>query len=936
MAAPLFADIDLTHLSEELNSVHTLANPASNENISHFQLSERDLLNSLIRSGDQQLSVNPAPGTEFVDSDDLWDSLSSLLPDRSTQTGDEILASSNDESDVFGSSLYNALFFSIVNGFAGLEGLPAGSLIGTLKSVPNIRERLSRYICSQPPPFGRSLIDNLFRAAVEALDEDAVMITFHIADNLPEVLRYGIDQSIACKAFDGDRMYTPIMFATKFRHVGIVRALLDRGYGLERTFGDHKDEDHDEECGLLDIALRQNENFETLDITLIDLIVENGAHVRPRHVLTAARWGEVELTKRLLSFTGRSEHHAFFGYEDGRISDPPPPGAGVFYHLVKFPNDDAFEIFVTIFHLCEDFACQQCPKGAQTMLEDIIFHATVKGNHQLVHFLLRHVPEDFSALSAAVRNGDRSMIDLMLGRGSSVTEPVRQMNESLGRFRVDEADVIPTTPLAEAIRSQDEHLVEELEALGALDSLKDHLHFVAAIYATAEAAIEKNHTKLAVVLINAGSEIDPDSDTNNPLLEALKRRNRVVANRILEVATPPFSFSSRASILEAAVRWGDTSIIKDLVLMGCCVGGGPLALAVELGGVHLVQLLLEHGTPLGDTALLSACKKGDEAMIRLLLGHGASPGDGSALLWSKDNNPRAFNTLVESFMKSYLRCDEYLGGIALISAIETDAHELVDVILTVNLEAAKAFTTHRGMDRTALGVAISHQDGSNFYAVDQLLRRGIGVNSIVQRPSRRVDAEIIGTENCSYGHYHFANGYPKILSSLSTALLAAIGTKNEKLVDFLIEHGADINQPARRGVRYTPLQYACVVGRFKIIAGLVEHGADIKAPPAENGGGTALQFAAISGRIKIAQFLLARGADPNEPSAPMNGRTALEGAAEHGRLDMIKLLFETAKGAFTQESLMRANLLARDRGHAGCSSFLALLSNRLEGYRAIM
>ncbi|KAH8884089.1 ankyrin, partial [Thozetella sp. PMI_491] len=88
----------------------------------------------------------------------------------------------------------------------------------------------------------------------------------------------------------------------------------------------------------------------------------------------------------------------------------------------------------------------------------------------------------------------------------------------------------------------------------------------------------------------------------------------------------------------------------------------------------------------------------------------------------------------------------------------------------------------------------------------------------------------------------------------------------------------------------TALQKAAEVGAYKILEYLINLGADINAPAAGTGGATALQFAAVHGFVGIADRLLREGADPNAPAALLDGRTALEGAAEHGRLDMVQLL----------------------------------------------
>jgi ankyrin repeat protein len=144
------------------------------------------------------------------------------------------------------------------------------------------------------------------------------------------------------------------------------------------------------------------------------------------------------------------------------------------------------------------------------------------------------------------------------------------------------------------------------------------------------------------------------------------------------------------------------------------------------------------------------------------------------------------------------------------------------------------------------------------------------------------------------------------------------GSKREerlRLIQLLINHGADVNGPAAdfRGgtaLQRAILHYESGVHKrdpLELVTFLLERGADVKAPPAKVGGVTAFQGAAIKGHLKIAHMLLERDADPNAPGSQENGRTALEGAAEWGRLDMVQLLLNA--GAIpTQSALAFAEL----------------------------
>jgi ankyrin repeat protein len=97
---------------------------------------------------------------------------------------------------------------------------------------------------------------------------------------------------------------------------------------------------------------------------------------------------------------------------------------------------------------------------------------------------------------------------------------------------------------------------------------------------------------------------------------------------------------------------------------------------------------------------------------------------------------------------------------------------------------------------------------------------------------------------------------------------------------------------------------------MRLIQMLLDAGADINAPPRAENGWTVLQGAAMRGHINLVHFLLQRGAQVNAAGAEENGRTALEGAAENGHLDTVQLLLNA--GA---EGLGNAAQLAERQRH---------------------
>lgn len=156
--------------------------------------------------------------------------------------------------------------------------------------------------------------------------------------------------------------------------------------------------------------------------------------------------------------------------------------------------------------------------------------------------------------------------------------------------------------------------------------------------------------------------------------------------------------------------------------------------------------------------------------------------------------------------------------------------------------------------------------------------------------------------------------------SILTPLQAAARQGNKALVEFLLDKGADVNQPAYcSGRRWgsnggaTALQGICAwdpatsaerVTRMEIIKRLLDLGADLNAAPAETNGYTALQIVAQMGDLEVATLLIHLGADVNAPRGRWGGEVALDGATVHGHLDMVKFL-------------LTARAVSHDRGETG-------------------
>ncbi|KAL6094582.1 tanc2 [Pungitius sinensis] len=127
-----------------------------------------------------------------------------------------------------------------------------------------------------------------------------------------------------------------------------------------------------------------------------------------------------------------------------------------------------------------------------------------------------------------------------------------------------------------------------------------------------------------------------------------------------------------------------------------------------------------------------------------------------------------------------------------------------------------------------------------------------------------------------------------------TALTAASGRGKLEVCRLLLEQGAAVAQPNRRGI--VPLFSAVRQGHWQIVDLLLAHGADVNL--ADKQGRTPLMMAASEGHLGTVEFLLAQGASLS--LMDKEGLTALSWACLKGHLPVVRCLVES--GAATDHA----------------------------------
>lgn len=155
----------------------------------------------------------------------------------------------------------------------------------------------------------------------------------------------------------------------------------------------------------------------------------------------------------------------------------------------------------------------------------------------------------------------------------------------------------------------------------------------------------------------------------------------------------------------------------------------------------------------------------------------------------------------------------------------------------------------------------------------------------------------------------------------SSALLYAIGRKNNLVAFKLMEYKSDVNMAGvyKTYSNITPLALACALGNYELISPLFIAKSDVSKKMAD--GRTALMWAVIGGNINIVRDILSK--KPNVNDKDGEGKTPLMYAAEFGRVEIAKLLI-TNKANISETDIGGKNALkyAMENGYSETVAFL--------------
>ncbi len=436
-------------------------------------------------------------------------------------------------------------------------------------------------------------------------------------------------------------------------------------------------------------------------------------------------------------------------------------------------------------------------------------------------------------------------------------------------------------------------------------------------------AASKGKTDAVDWLINKGADANQarTNDGATPLFIAAQNDHTATVELLLERGADvnQACTDDGATPLFIAAQNDHTATVELLLANGAEVnqartdnGATPLIVAAESGHTATVECLLERGADVnqactddGATPLFIAAQEDHTAIVELLLTRGADANqartnDGATPLFiaaQNDHTAIVEHLLANGAEVNQARTDN--GATPLYSAAKYGHLSVVKILLEAGADIDQALANNKktplmiarekghtevvkwltwDVDATVLFQYIDNNQLSEFQDYLSLIEK--------RAPYFKKKLDIDGLLPAPKGFYNYTQ----------TSLMFYAASKGKtNIVNWLVQKGANVNQPCTENGGPTPLYMAANKGHLHVVESLLST-PEIEVNKARtNNGGTPLHSAAYRGHLAIVEKLLSAPKIDVNKACTSSGATALYVAAFYGNLAIVEKLLSAPK-----------------------------------------
>ena len=386
------------------------------------------------------------------------------------------------------------------------------------------------------------------------------------------------------------------------------------------------------------------------------------------------------------------------------------------------------------------------------------------------------------------------------------------------------------------------------------------------------AAVKAGSLEMVEYLLSKDADVDIQTEDDRTLLHLNAQNGNASITKMLldEGLDPELTDSANLSVLQIALTVGHVEVVQTLVrhqatlLEKDVAGRTPLLQAVAMGHEKMVEMLLREGANVSavcgtkwSTLHLNA-KQGSKTITELLIGAWTackdicvdSNGDSPLHIAAKNDRVDVARVLLSRRL-DLLNMKNLQGETALSLAAEKEKINMVEYLLSMNADPQ--------IKDCFLKTPLHHNAGTGNESIARLLidagsniegraRGGVTPFYVAVMASHLKIAQLMLSENDKALNMKESNE--------NTPLMQAVINEDEKMVSFLLQSGASVNDKNKSGQ-------------------------------------TALHLNALYGNAAITQLLLHHKAEPL--TYTMEGETAIHVAAENHNMSVVKALTKFRK-----------------------------------------